>query len=264
MRPDLVVTQLSGRALAEYYSCLGLTWSGRSAAHWIVLHDPPSLVGPSLLVSTLDRKGGRHVGVAASSAPSASRWSAPCSAGSTRSSCSRPSARGCWPTATRRWIRSSWTYRPNPYGLPSSGWCTSQSYATASGVEPVLEAMALGPAEPILHVGHLSPTDEDTVVRTARRLGLEHRLRLLGRLDDSASRESFDTAEIVVRHRRQAAGNPGAISGPITYTMAAGYAVVTADAGDGQLPDRRRRARPRTGRTTWCPRSPRCWAIPSR
>lgn len=60
---DHVYVELSGRALFEFYFCLGLSISAERISYEVTCHDSPSVVGASMLFRVLDRRGLRRVGV---------------------------------------------------------------------------------------------------------------------------------------------------------------------------------------------------------
>lgn len=75
-RTDLVVIDLSGRALAEFFAACVIAAHRQRPRIWLVAHDAPDLVGPPLLVALLDRKGGRRLGMELSGilGGQATRW----------------------------------------------------------------------------------------------------------------------------------------------------------------------------------------------
>lgn len=60
---DAVHVELSGRALYEFFFGLGLVGRPLRPQLHITCHDPPSLVGASMLFTFLDRRGARRIGM---------------------------------------------------------------------------------------------------------------------------------------------------------------------------------------------------------
>jgi len=227
--PQLVVAQLSGRALAEFYACVATVSRSRRPALWIVAHDPPSLVGPSLLVSPLDHKGGRRLGLGLSDLvgrPLERRLLARTEATLVLS---RPGARSLqdrFPTAAILAV-------PLPVELPPVATKEPLVYVparvTPRDVLPVLEAVAAAAPPYRLRIGSVPPTSRTEIEQMARRTGMAERLEFTGFLDDAGLDASYAAPAVVVRNRPPGGGNALAASGPIVSAMAAGCAVVSTD-----------------------------------
>jgi glycosyltransferase involved in cell wall biosynthesis len=60
-KPDWVVIELSGRAIAEFFACASVLCRRRRPLIWITVHDPPAVTGGLFWLSSLDRKGFRRL-----------------------------------------------------------------------------------------------------------------------------------------------------------------------------------------------------------
>lgn len=233
--PDLVIYDLSGRALAEFYSaCIAaLVPKHRRPVLWLVAHDSPELVGPPMLFSFFDRKGWRRVGMALS------RWiGRPLE----RWLVSRVGAILSFSELGAGALRERFDHLvvravPLPTELLSASSKEPIVYCpagvSAADLAPTLEAFGAGgvPQYFRLRVGNLSGPDRELVVGRAEYLAMNDRVEFTGFLDQKRLDESFTTASIVVRHR-SATGRPqgwGAASGPLVSALAAGCAVVSTD-----------------------------------
>ena len=232
-RPDLVVVDLSGRALAEFFGACVVAGRRRRPKLWLVVHDPPELVGQTFLVAGLDRKGGRRLGVALSRwlSPPVERWLLGRVDGLLAFS-----ELGASILRERQPGHAVWAV-PLPVELMARRVKERVVYCPANlvvaGVEPTLAALGRPEvAEEVrVRVGSMAPTDRREVERVSSAMGVASRLDFTGHLDQDALDESFATAAVVVRDLRPdgRADNVGAASGPLVQALAAGCAVISTD-----------------------------------
>jgi hypothetical protein len=231
---DLVVIDLSGRALAEFFAACLVAARRRGPTLWLIAHDAPEMVGPPLLFACFDRKGGRRLGMALSSSLGGAleRWLV-----------SRTDMLVAFSELGAEALRTSYpntrtTAIPLPSEIIAHECKEAVIYCPASlsahELIPTLRAFALEqiPQTVRLRVGNLPDSERRQVEDWCRSLGIEGRVDFTGFLDQAGLDRSFATAAIVVRHRDsdQGAANWAAASGPLVSALAAGCAVLSTDA----------------------------------
>lgn len=229
---DLVVIDLSGRALAEFFVAMTLTFGGRRRTIWLVLHDPPVLVGPPLLFRFLDRRGRRRAGIALSNTIGGlleRRLVRDVDAVIAFSDLGAAAVREHF--AVETWaVPLPTEILPQRKEAPIV-YCPASLHP--SDLAPILSVLATRPHSTVqLRVGYMPKCDCDEVLEICAALGFEGRLEFTGYLDQAELDESFSTAAIVVRHRPESedSTNWAAASGPIVSALAAGCAVLSTDA----------------------------------
>jgi glycosyltransferase involved in cell wall biosynthesis len=231
---DLVVIDLSGRALAELAGAalVAARPAARRPVLWLVAHDAPELVGAPLLVSVLDRRGGRRVGMALSDTVGRALE---------RRVVGRADALLAFSELGAAALRDRYGHDvvravPLPTDLLGDGPKEPVVYCPAGvragDLAPVLRAFEAGlPDGTALRVGHLAPADRRTIEAWRDEHGLADRVTLTGFLDQAALDRTFVTAAVVVRNpgRGDRSANWAAASGPRVSALAAGCAVVSTD-----------------------------------
>jgi hypothetical protein len=231
---DLVVVDLSGRAIAEFLTACMVAARRERPVLWLVAHDPPELVGPPLLFAQFDRRGARRVGMFLSN--TLGRWLEGWLLRRTDVLLAFSEA-----GAVSLRDRKLGTKRVVAIPLPTERiaprnddvvYCPSS--VTFEELQPVLDAFASGAVAPPtrLRVGSLSAADARRVEALCATLNIAERVELTGFLDQAALDASFATAAVVVRSRiaDANAANWAAASGPLMSALAAGCAVVGTDA----------------------------------
>jgi hypothetical protein len=230
---DLVVIDLSGRALAEFFSAcrVAAMRARRRPVVWLVVHDAPELVGAPMLFSFLDRKGGRRFGMALSRSVGRilERWLV-------RRADAVLALSELGAAALRQRYHSGrvWSI-PHPAELltnaPKQPVVYCPATLTASDLVPTLQAFESGalPPETTLRVGNLPAADQRQVERWCRSMRMTNRVEFTRFLDQNGLDESFATAAVVVRHSDAPArpANWAAASGPLVSALAAGCAVLS-------------------------------------
>ena len=230
---DHAVVELSGRALAEYWASWFLTATRRIDNVWIVVHDAPSLVGPTFLITPLDRKGGRKIGMYLSRTVGNAlerRLLARVAGvillsqvGAKEFSRVHPGvavAAVPHPVFTR--TRAVHEADPTIY-IPARF-----DVAIACNI---FEVLANHDRPPSVRFGSTPPEGRLAIEQEAHRHDLGDHVEFLGHLRDEELDLAYERATIVVRARSAAMhdANRYAASGPIISAMAAGCVVVTGD-----------------------------------
>jgi glycosyltransferase involved in cell wall biosynthesis len=101
-------------------------------------------------------------------------------------------------------------------------------------VVPTLEALVDTPEDWCVEIGACDEEAFEAIPRLAARLGVRHRVMLLGYVGDEDLDDAFERAAIVVRWKAAgwpSSGEPqhGAVSGPLMEAMAHGCAIITND-----------------------------------
>lgn len=232
---DLVVIDLSGRALAEFFSaCLVASIpTHRRPILWLVAHDAPEVVGAPMLFSFLDRKGGRRVGMALSRTVGRAleRWLV-----GRADAVLAFSELGADALRERFGDGRVWSI-PLPTELLANALKEPVVYCpagvSATDILATMRAFEPGcvPPHVRLRIGNLPLPDRRQVEVRCRSMGIIDRVEFTGFLDQAGLDQSFATAAIVVRNR-SATGRPSnwaAASGPVVSAMAAGCAVLSTD-----------------------------------
>lgn len=229
-RFNRVHVELSGRALFEFFFCLGLISRRRRIPLDITCHDSPSIVGASLLFRELDRRGFTRLGIWMSNTlgrrlenrvlRSASTVWALTIAGAAILERERgvhvhhmPHVVGPHePRIKRRQI-----FVPGPVGNP----------------EPLIAVLDRIPNGWPVVVGHCASRVAE---RVQSAVGGRIDLTFTGFLDEAALLEQFAEAAIVLRIRGTAdSGNAFAASGPLSWAISRGCICITDDARAGAL-----------------------------
>ncbi|MEA2686275.1 MAG: hypothetical protein QOE93_1470, partial [Actinomycetota bacterium] len=231
-RPSLLVFDLSGRGLAEFYSaCLAIGSIGRPV--WLVVHDAPELVGPPLLLKGLDRRGGRRLGMYLSRTVGARLETWMMGRADTVFALS-----GLGAAALRERTGGRVRVRQLPIPIEDQSESDKQpivycpSSVSAVDVVPVVRALASASSSWTLRLGNMDGPEQAAVEAAADRAGILDRLEFIGRVDEVRLDESYEDAAVVVRNRGPGSSpeNWAAVSGPVISAMAAGCAVIATDA----------------------------------
>lgn len=228
--PDLVVIEISGRALAELATAACTLRRGSTV--WLVVHDPPALAGPLFMIELLDRRGLRRLAMALSNTVGAAleRWIVArtdvliaLSVDGEAALAERfPGAR----TAAVPLPTESPPPSPKSPVLFFPGYMGTEETAR---VLKQLDGLVLRP-DLRIRVGAVVGGNEGV------RMELESTavgpiVELTGYLDDAELDAAFADAKVVVRARQSGtqSGNSAAASGPITTALAAGCVVLALD-----------------------------------
>jgi glycosyltransferase involved in cell wall biosynthesis len=231
VKAELVVIDLSGRALAEFFSAIALAIVGSRRAMWLVVHDSPDLVGAPFLFRLFDRRGLRRLGIAISRTAGAvcERWLvgradaliafSELGAHALRDRFPRVD---CWAVPL-----PAEPLEPKLEGLIV--YCPSSLRVV--DVQPVVAAIARSSNPEVrLRVGYMSPTEREELRLMSLKSGVADRVEFVGYLDQHELDESFATAAIVVRQQPSSSHSAwAAASGPIVSALAGGCAVVSTD-----------------------------------
>ncbi|BBH17090.1 hypothetical protein Back2_13770 [Nocardioides baekrokdamisoli] len=232
-KPTLVHLELSGRALFEFWFGLGLRLSGRSVPYALTLHDPPSVVGASMLFGVLDRRGLRRIGMWLSRVVGA-RLERGLLGGAIR--VFALTRAGAEAVSAERGIAAVALAHPVEFSSPSPdrtvflpGYLSDQVAAAE-----VVEALPRSGGWRVV-VGASSENVRDAVQRAAE--GTDLTIELLGFVDEATLLAVYRRSAVVVRLVTGPYANPLATSSPLCWALGAGAAVITNDprAGASEL-----------------------------
>jgi len=238
-RPDpghVVVIELAGRGLAEFWAALLLSSGPWRRRIWVTLHDAPSVSGSPFLFTALDRRGGRRLARLLSDSFGV-RAERLLLRRAERVFCL--SARGVASVAQRlgpvpKLQRLPFVAMVSETPISGRRAILCPGYVDGiQNVAPVVRTLAELPDDWCLEVGACSPLTQGDVTSLARQLGIEERVRLLGYVDETALDEAFERAAVVIRWRhsgwRSATSAAAAVSGPLINAMAHGCTIITND-----------------------------------
>jgi hypothetical protein len=236
--PDhVVVVELAGRGLAEFWTALLLSGAPWKRRVWVTIHDSPSVCGGAFFFKSLDRRGGRRV---------ANRLSELLGRRAERALLQRAERVYCLSALGAKQITERFALTRSVQPLPFAAVVTETSVSERrsvflpgylDGVEnvtPVVLALADGSNGWRLEIGACGEQTGIHVRSLARELGVQNRVELLGYLDEQALNDAFERAAVVVRWKASGwakGGEPqhGAVSGPLINAMAHGCAIITND-----------------------------------
>lgn len=229
-QPDLAVVELSGRGIAEFAAALWLT-GRKSIQTWLVVHDTPALVGPSLLISPLDRRGGRRFGIFLSNTIGAKLENSLVSRADRVLALSELGAKMF--AAQHGGVRVDPIPHPVLPRDPVSKNLAIYFPATADVdvIEQVMIHLRGSDEQVTVRIGNVSCEHETRLRRFVADAELACKLEFTGRLDDERLDACYDDVLVTVRARtsRGDQSNSAAASGPIVSAMAAGSAVLAVD-----------------------------------
>lgn len=231
MPGEHVHVELAGRSLYEFYYAVGATAAKSPMS--VTAHDLPSLVGPPMLFTGLDRRGLRRLGILFSS------WF-----GSRleRFVIRRALAVCALTPAGAEWLSDAYEVSavslghvvdsPEPPAKEKIIFCPGY----IGDPDPIVQLMGLmGEEHPDWRIIVGSATDAaGERIRAAERSSAVS-IELTGHLEEPALLEMFSRAQIVMRVRAAGGANSLAASGPLAWALARGCVVITNDRRPGAV-----------------------------
>ena len=236
--PDhVIMVELAGRGLAEFWTVFFLSSRPFSRRIWVTVHDTPAVCGGAFFFTALDRRGGRRI------ANWFSRW---LGRKAERTALQRVERIYCLSTMGAHLLAEQLCLRRPVLRLPFVATATTGSLSTrriillpgyldgVQNVAPVLSTLAVSPACWHLEIGSCSANTKVDIRSLARQMDVDHRVEWLDYLNETELDAAFERAAIVVRWRDCAwlnsDGAPqGAVSGALMNALAHGCAVITND-----------------------------------
>ena len=233
----VVVVELAGRGLAEFWTVFLLSRAPFRRRIWVTVHDTPAVSGGSFYFKALDRRGGRRV------ASWLSNW---LGQKAERVVLQKVERVYCLSTLGAKLLVARFSLTRSVQRLPFISPVSKGSIALrqsifmpgyldgVQNVAPVILAVAAGPDWCRLEIGSCSEETKFDVASLAYQLRVQDRVELLGYLDEKALDAAFERAAIVVRWRdsgwlRDDKAQQGAVSGALMNALAHGCAIVTND-----------------------------------
>jgi len=233
---DVVVFEISGRAIAETVACAWLLRRSRRPLVWVTAHDPPALTGGLGWFGALDRKGGRRVAAALSRGVGRRVE---------RYVVERADVVACLSQRGRDALSSAFGRADVTVIAPVADVAEHGSHfgrvfvpgpVDVAAARCVLEAAARAPGEWIVDVGRCGPETELALRGVAARLGIVSRVAFTGVLGQQELTQRYRDAGVVVWWRTPSGHGAAeaACSYPVIDGIAAGAVVVTNAARGAQ------------------------------
>jgi hypothetical protein len=230
---DVVHVELSGRSLYEFYFCSALVYRKQRPALVVTCHDAPSIAGSVCLVTALDRRGLRRLGVALSSTlgshlerrvlTRAAAVMALTVEGANELAHRYSRVVEAVPHVTTRSTRDVSKER-----LAFIPGYVSRPDIVAEVIEGLIRPPGENPQPWRVLVG---ACDVPVQAEIERRVGHTEagQVCFTGSLDESALLATFDRATLVIRVAGSGSDNGLAASGPLSIAAARGCVVITDD-----------------------------------